>query len=216
MYGKAITHLLRLSSIIQTLEDAFKILESLNHDPKDKLSTELKTAIEDHIGDNKYNIMEVSAVENAEKLVHYFNAHRLAMAGYDIVLHSPTTNCKSIVEELINKMLVKSNSSVQSKFTDEQIKIFKIILLQPGSEIDSSVINQKKRISSEILSRAFKELEKQHLGLINEKKPLKGPSKLIFQKLKPDKLIENVNCVNVLETMDIDIDSYTAMFNKQS
>ncbi len=49
MYGKAITHIIRVAAVLQALENAFDIVRSLNTSKKFLLSEDLKTLIMDDI-----------------------------------------------------------------------------------------------------------------------------------------------------------------------
>ena len=84
MYGKAITHMIRISAIIKSLENAFNIVKNLNTLNKHQLCKELDHHIkEEYLKDNleRYCI-SADVLKSAKDLVEYFVLNRLILAGY--------------------------------------------------------------------------------------------------------------------------------------
>jgi hypothetical protein len=209
MMGKSVTHLVRLSAILQSLENAFQILTNLKTLNKLILTDELKQEI-NNIVINKPDIecINLNCIQNAKKLISYYNLHRLTMAGYKVKTISSTN--ESTVDYLVN-----SNKSLD--LSKEQSSLMKYIMEFDGSIINATVISQKKRVDIKSVQIAFNKLEIIQLGkiIISSRGAITASKQFTmdFEKLIFDKIRLNLELIPTIQDLEIDLNklkkSYT-------
>jgi hypothetical protein len=88
MFCKAITQIIRLSAIVQVLENAFNMCIALNLTNKIDLSQNMKQDLENHIRTYKvsFYIINKSSFKAAEHLLYYFIVSRFVLAGFVLAL----------------------------------------------------------------------------------------------------------------------------------
>ncbi len=90
MYGKATTHLVRLCGVINSLNKTTSFLMSsgLTDISEENISDDLKVQIQNFSRDDqfrkKFSIIDYKTVKQANKLLKYFNANRIALADYKL------------------------------------------------------------------------------------------------------------------------------------
>jgi hypothetical protein len=140
MFGKAITQKIRLSAIVQVLENAFNMCIALKLTNKIDLSQNMKQHLEDHIRTYKASlyIINKSSFKAAENLFYYFIVSRFVLTGY---------NCNLNNSQIVGEVLSDTQDMIKD-FDIEFLKISKAILLFPGSIVDCNLLNRKKRKSN--------------------------------------------------------------------
>ena len=104
LYGKAFTHLIRLSGIIHCYNHTFKFLiEHRQNLVTPKFKEFLETSKKDFHG----GLIELKTVEMSQSLLDYFNKNKIILAGYKF------SNEELLNEDLI--VLVKSYISVRTQ-----------------------------------------------------------------------------------------------------
>jgi hypothetical protein len=180
MFGKAITQIIRLSAIVQVLENAFNMCIALKLTNKIDLSQNMKQDLEDHIRTYKASlyIINKSSFKAAENLLYYFIVSRFVLAGYNCNLKNGLSN-----SQIIDEVLSDTQDMIK-EFDMEFLKISKAILLFPGSEVDCNLLNRKKGFKATNIVSAMKQLERDNLGKFEEIRiNSKGPISKLFHKL---------------------------------
>ncbi len=141
MYGKAIIHLIRISAIINCIENAFLTISDLDIENKLVLSEEidekLKLAYE-KIDSNNFCIT-VENLRAAKELVEYFILNRLVLAGYSCNMD------KESIQDNIQSILKRFNEINETEGEKVNTKLAKKILLIPGEEVEClNLVNEKK------------------------------------------------------------------------
>jgi hypothetical protein len=213
MYGKAVTHMIRISAIINCLESAFHEVTHLPLLNKHNLCKELDTEIEKVFlkkSAQRFRITTENLI-SAKNLVDYFILNRLILAGYSSNLNYDTIseNISSILKKVCDRDSIKN------------MKLFQVILMQDGELVEcKELINGKKcgkDSSSEIIVQAFKDLERSGIGYFEERANKSGPSTKCFRKVQISAETLNKNeLIEFLELIDIDVTSYMEHFNKKS
>ena len=103
MFRRAIIQIVRLSAIIQVLENAFKICNSINVENKLLLSSELEIKLKTEINNRNLSMRIISyeTLRSAKELMEYFLLNQLILAGY---------NCYT--EGLANGEIIKSTLKI--------------------------------------------------------------------------------------------------------
>ena len=212
MYGKAIVHMIRISSIISCLHNAFNIIMKLDVPNKIMLQKEIDLKLTDQFKSFKdtYVISKDNLIA-AKQLVEYFILNRLILAGYQANFSFDSVH--KIIQSILNK--IKCQQSIINK------RLLKIILIQEGNQIECNEIIHSKKGGKEITAQnvidAFKTLQARGIGIFEERKNKKGPSTKIFIKNKIENDTSNKDdLIDFLETIDIDLLTYNEQIEKKS
>jgi hypothetical protein len=208
MYGKAITHLVRLSGILQALENANLVVLSLPKVCRHTINENLKMEIDESLKENRANLnshfISSETLLRGKNMVEYFILHRLIMANYPCEISDKSNSQK--IESIINNLINFENHG-----TD--LEIIKNILLFRGSSIHcKDFLAKYKKLNAKKVIETFNYLEKRDMGNFSEVKNSKGPTKKIFKKI----CIENVKelqKLKLLEYFGVSFEDYSKNFD---
>jgi hypothetical protein len=209
MYGKAITHIIRVAAVLQALENAFDIVRSLNTSKKFMLSEDLKTLIMDDI-DQRARLYEIkyNTLCSAKKLVEYFILNRLTLAGYGCKL---TFKCNF---ENIQLIILNLKPKASVFINETQRKIAREIFLTAGHEVKCNDLVQRKKGTADEIVAVFNILETSGLGVFTNIESNRGPVKKIFKKINVQ---HNTDLIFFMENeIGLDMDSFVRQYNADS
>lgn len=206
MFGKAITHLIRIAAILHTFEVSFEILNKLEAENKFKLTVKLRDIIDKAIELKASScwIIQEGVLVSARSLLDFFVLNRLILAGYNCSMNykSNSQNITSILHFIKESNLNAIN-----------ITLAQHILLSPGNTIDSmQIVNKKLATSSEIV-HMFQYLSNNGLGTYTERKNPTGVSTKIFRKTNFDTICSEINLIILLESLTVDLKNYKKYFD---
>jgi hypothetical protein len=197
MFGKSITHLIRLSGVLQALENAGNLIINFNNDIRHSITKTLKNEIHCSLNVQTDYATTLSItranIVRAKKLVEYFVLHRLVMAGYPC----DVSDCSNI-----EKLAATLENVVNFECHGANLELIKEILLFSGSSIECKDFLAKfKKYNAKKVIETFNYLDNRGMGEFLEIKNNKGPCKKIFQKLDVVKMqeIENLKTLNFFQ-----------------
>ena len=209
MFGKAITHFIRISAILHCFEIAFEILTNLKVDNKFVLSLKLKDQIDEAIEMKGAScwLIEEDILVSARNLLDYFVLNRLILAGYNSTL-SQNSNNRNI------KSIIKAVKDVNQNTVN--ITLAKHILLSPGNTVDCmQIVSRKLAPASDIVSM-FQYLSNNGLGIFSEIKNPTGVSTKTFRKTDFHVICNDIDLIFLLETFSVDLKNYQKCINMQN
>ncbi len=114
-------------------------------------------------------------LNNAKRLIAYYNINRILMAGYNLnlITFENEINLDSFLNTSINIIGKIPNSND-----------LKLIMEYYGTLVSATVYSQAKRTSSHIVIELFKTLEQYKLGKVITTKNTKRPKTIFFSKNK--------------------------------
>jgi hypothetical protein len=113
MLGKGMTQIIRLSSILQALENSFIITYQLKSANKFLINKELETELDHLVIKSNFKVtILLGCFKNAERLISYYNLHRLTMAGYEYKNEIFETN-ELKVNSIIDKISTIANNYIE-------------------------------------------------------------------------------------------------------
>ena len=209
MLGKCMTQVLRLSAILQALENCFKIASDLKSLNKFILNESIEKEV-DHIIQNSKPIVNISllCLNNAKKLLSYFNLNRLVMAGYkyNFALSTNELSVQNIIECLVD------DKSIDSQLA----KGCKVVLEAEGLIVNSTKISQKFRIPINVILKAFEYLESKKLGEVTSSNKLQsqsGPKNVKnFTKVTILEIEQNLSLIKEIEGFNVSMVVYSDSF----
>ncbi len=208
------TQIIRLSSILQALENSFIITNQLKSVNKFLINKELETEL-DHLVKN--SVLQVtislSCFENAKRLISYYNLHKLTMAGYEYKNENFDTN-ELKVNSIIDKISTKANNNIEPNIA----RTCKKILYSNGPIVNSTSFAQLTRSNIKLVQDSFKVLTDIKLGsiqILNKGKQAKGPkSSLNFIKISILEISKNLSVITTMEQLQINLNTYKENYEK--
>lgn len=208
MFGKTITQIIRLCGVLQCLETCFEILLKLKANNKLIINTEIELEI-DAIIINLSLVTKITlpTLNNAKRLMAYYNNNRILMAGYNLnlITFENEINLDSFLNTSINISVKIPNSND-----------LKLIMEYDGTLVSATVYSQAKRTSSHIVIELFKTLERYKLGKVITSKNTKGPKTIYFQKINFELLNNDKDLITLIEILNIDLTDFKNSYNKNN
>lgn len=143
-------------------------------------------------------IIDVSTVDQAFNLLGYFNMNKIVLAGYEIDIE----NDHFVLEEYVRDLIWESSSECTLNI------IFKKILLFPGSEISSTVVNRKYRWENKNTHEYFDHLAKLGFGEVQDVDVGRGRLVKVFKKKEFEDIKSSSGCAEKFLELDISVDEY--------
>ena len=207
MFAKAIIHLIKISAIINCVENAFKTIKEMEHDNKFILNKELENKFKQILRKLPTDIIiTTDNLEKAKELLDYFILQRLIMAGYSCSM-SFDSNEKNI-QSLLNFITAKSELSINTSLAT-------FILLAPGEILEVKEIRAAKKTCSEEISKLFGFLDEKGYGTYKQECSKRGKPKQTFIKKKKDLSNLDEQLLVGLEVLGIEIETYIKQFEAE-
>jgi hypothetical protein len=118
MYGKATTHLIRLSAIVQVVDQVIDVIISFPGESNQSHISESFIANVKEAKNNSLKIKTISAqsVMYAKNMLDYFNHQRLILSGYNIDCNVDSSNLYECVKTYIIEKRAKFERLINGKF----------------------------------------------------------------------------------------------------
>ncbi len=131
MYGKATTHLIRLSGILHNIDIVSELIIEAPNVKLDEITEDFVNYLNDKVNKEfdfkEFSIIRKKTVQNAETLLRYINSNRVILLNYDFNLNEDCSNlheCASLY--------------IENKIKERETKI-KCVYLKTILELEFSV-----------------------------------------------------------------------------
>jgi hypothetical protein len=113
-FSRGTTHLIRLAGLITCLNNTVELLTNAPNVSKLELTQSFIDYVESNLVKNKiylnqFKTIDAKTIQNANKLLNYFNAHKLVLADYDLNLNEDGSNLNELICDYLK---VKQNSKM--------------------------------------------------------------------------------------------------------
>lgn len=215
MYGKCLTHLLRLCGAIHNINKATEIGVKLKNSNKKQITQEFVSDFESNINNFKKDYQKISAetVNQAALLLEYFNSQRVIIAGYNTL----NLNGTNLEQELKNYLSMNSPQPTIIESTAKEIKkAMKCILLTKTVKVCAGEINQKNRIPIDDVIKAFDLLQDLSIGERISEPNDRGHTIHYLNKPSLRYVKDNFNIAALIQSCGVKLKDYEATFPEHS
>lgn len=212
MFGKAATMLLRLAGALKAFKTSTQFLEEhlcIGGFDKRRLNV-LDAEFINWVEINLHKISEKAesflvdseTIDEAARMLDYFNINRLKLAGYSIGNQPIELEC--LVE------LLEGASSVYDQVTR---KLMCKTICHQENEVKGCVIMSQTRCSKAEVRKAFDELAALKLGIVKIIKSHNNRDLTVFRKISKTKLLEDVNFPQKLSLFGMTVEKFASAFD---
>lgn len=157
--GKFPTQLIRLAGLLQNLHEAFDYVNSINNhrlqtiqqlesdqllEKKLELNAEFVSNLDEHLNNN-LNIVNLTYIHSAYKLLEYFNKTKLILSGFDTKFDFAETSIDVILVKIRDNDMSNNNESTNSVCQSQNLTkkiIQKILLDDKNIDTKMNTLNQ--------------------------------------------------------------------------